>query len=56
MTQCHNFHNTGPKKSLDTRVESNLQKSMLVPVNYDDPVKQVTHPNNILIWNCVLTS
>ena len=43
MTQCHNFHNTGPKKSLDTRVESNLQKSMLVPVNYDDPVKQVNH-------------
>ena len=43
MTQCQNFDNTGPKKSLDTRVESNLQKSMLVPVNYDDPVKQVNH-------------
>ena len=36
-----NFYWTGPKKALDTRVESNLQKSMLVPVNYDDPVKQV---------------
>jgi len=31
----------GPKKGLGTRVESNLQKSMLVTVNYDDPVKQV---------------
>ena len=38
-----NFPLTGPKKGLDTRVESNLQKSMLVTVNYDEPVKQVTH-------------
>ena len=37
----NHFHRSGPKKSLDTRVESTLQKSMLVPVNYDDPVKQV---------------
>ena len=37
----NHFHCSGPKKSLDTRVESTLQKSMLVPVNYDDPVKQV---------------
>ena len=42
MIRSQNFHITGPKKALDARVESNLQKSMLVPVNYDDPVKQVT--------------
>ena len=33
----------GPKKGFESRVESTLQKSMLVPVNYDEPVKQVSH-------------
>jgi len=30
----------GLKKGFESRVESTLQKSMLVPVNYDEPVKQ----------------
>ena len=33
----------GLKKGFESRVESTLQKSMLVPVNYDEPVKQVGH-------------
>lgn len=33
----------GLKKGFESRVESTLQKSMLVPVNYDEPVKQVSH-------------
>merc|ERR1712129_261916 len=36
----NSFHG-GPKKSLDSRIESTLQKSMLMTVSFDDPVKQV---------------
>ena len=46
-----NSFNGGAKKSLDSKIESNLQKSMLMTVHFDDPVKQVTISNNSFILN-----